>query len=354
MMDEECLSDVCRSIIHFVGKYGPEADAIRQMLLRDLCWKTGRLSALDRAKILAEMGCELLPPEVQGAFPPESFRPHEWRQLKAGARERKDVGIVTVIGTEMRSFLRVFHDSESIDAPHSRRGDFNYWEFQMDRADRGPMSIVATMVGRPRNVPCVIAVDHLLHAFDVGLMILVGVAAGPKDKVQLGDIVYAETVHDYEHKRLEWRKIFGGMGKSVELPRPLTVDVVDSVRSALQRFDVTSIGQSFMNLVKEMDRKDIPTSVVRVPDIHNGTILAGEKLIADGSLPRKRKTIDERIRAADQEDSGFAQACKAYGVPWCIFRGICDYADPNKGGKWQPIAALAAAVAAITFLRTAW
>ena len=92
-----------------------------------------------------------------------------------------------------------------------------------------------------------------------------------------------------------------------------------------------------------------------VPSLHNrATIAAGEKLFADGSLRRMCKSADQRIRAGDQEDSGFAQAAGSKTINWCIFRGICDYGDPGKGKHWQRIAALAAASAAVTFLKTVW
>ena len=37
-------------------------------------------------------------------------------------------------------------------------------------------------------------------------------------------------------------------------------------------------------------------------------------------------------------------------MPWAVFRGISDYADPKKGDKWQVAAAVAAAAAAKEFL----
>jgi nucleoside phosphorylase len=89
------------------------------------------------------------------------------------------------------------------------------------------------------------------------------------------------------------------------------------------------------------------------PSIHDGTIAAGEKLIADGSLKRWYR-IDQEVRAGAMEDSGFAQAAEANHVAWCIFRGISDYGDPTKGKEWQFACALAAAAAGITFLRELW
>ena len=48
-------------------------------------------------------------------------------------------------------------------------------------------------------------------------LVLVGIAAGPRGKVTLGDVVYADQVYDYEEHGLEvvrwWDSILGSEGK---------------------------------------------------------------------------------------------------------------------------------------------
>jgi len=356
MNSNEDLAESCRSMVHFVGKHADDDDqSVRDALLRDLCWKAQRVDPFDRAKVLAEVGYELLPRAVRSTFSSGRMRMDELRALRSGHKRKKDIGIVTALGKEMRMLLLALGRPDGLDREDERIGNFNYWYADVDRGGRPKLSVVTTMVGRPRNVPCAIAVDHLLRTFDVDLMLMVGIAAGPKDKVKLGDVVYGEGVYDYEHKRLELRDIIGKvLRKKVELPRPLWIDIEDVVRFALQRFEGKPMAETFAALLREIDSAQLPATEVGQPSVRNGTIGAGEKLIADGSLPRMRKIVDERIRAVDQEDSGFAQACKANGMPWCVFRGICDYGDPGKGDKWHAVASLAASVAAVSFLRTAW
>jgi nucleoside phosphorylase len=83
---------------------------------------------------------------------------------------------------------------------------------------------------------------------------------------------------------------------------------------------------------------------------HSGVILAGEKLIADGSLDEKRKEFHDRIRAAEMEGAGFARLCKEHDIPFLIFRGVSDYGTPEKDNLWQATSALAAATAVRVFL----
>ena len=82
-----------------------------------------------------------------------------------------------------------------------------------------------------------------------------------------------------------------------------------------------------------------------------GIVVAGEQLVADGSLPDTLEH-DDRIRSCEMEGSGFAQSCNEHKVQWCVFRGISDYGDPAKHDGWQRVAACTAALAVRLFLET--
>lgn len=139
-------------------------------------------------------------------------------------------------------------------------------------------------------------------------------------------------------------------------PRPKFVAPPKSIKVALERLNKTHCHSLFGVSLERVGRDFLPANFSKVsrPDIHDGTIVAGEKLIADGSLERMLRKVDERIRAGDMEDSGFAQVAEFKKIPWSIFRGISDYGDPRKENGWQFVAALGAACAAISFLQTAW
>ena len=85
-----------------------------------------------------------------------------------------------------------------------------------------------------------------------------------------------------------------------------------------------------------------------------GILVAGEELVADGSLPARAKSRDDRIVSYDMEGSGFAQACREAEIDWIVFRGISDLGDPRKKAKsdsiWQSTTAFMAGFAAREFL----
>jgi len=360
--DDENRLESCRSIAHFLSLYCERDNKsleIRDLLLRDLCWRASSLDPLDKAIVMAESSYSLLPKNIKAAFTEDSIGMSELGTLMASKKQRKDVGIITVVRPELRAVLSSLgRNTADLDLADKRSDGFLYWFADVDRYHGPPLSVVVTLVGEPRNVPCAIAVEHVLGDYDVDLLMLVGIAAGPREKVKLGDAVAAERVYDYEHVRLELFRLFGiPLVIPVRRPRPDYRNVDKEVQVALERYDGSQMQTFFRGLLSQSGTADLPNgmdSTSFLPDFHRGTIAAGEKLIADGTLSRMFRKIDQEIRAGDQEDNGFALAAEHKKIKWCIFRGIADYGDPTKAKNWQFVAALSAASAAITFLRSVW
>lgn len=336
-------SDSCKAIIHFIEMYYASDisnDSIRNALLEDLCSKAQSVTTSDRSAMLARAMYYSLPSRLRELYPEKNLGLAQLTQLPPPSRRRKSVGIITVIDTELEATLRIFEAG----APSYRDGEFEYWFSEIDGYNDSHLSIVISNVGQARNVPCAIAVDHLLSHFPSDLMMLIGIAAGPPAKVKLGDVVVAHRVYDYEHVRAEILQ-----KKKVKSPRPLFLELDPATRLDLNKFTEKKLRQKFDSVIRMLD-VSVPISEDG-PALHTGTVAAGEMLIADGSLDEMRVKVDNEIRAGDQEDSGFVQACRLSRVPWCIFRGISDYGDPEKDKTWQFAAALAAASAGYSFLK---
>lgn len=365
LQNQEATEYSCRALIYYLSKLDPEVSpAEREMLLRDLCWRAGHMEPLERAIVLTEAFYGFLPNEIRKSFPEASLKFSEFEQLRYKKRKRLDVGIVTVIGKELAALLTALGKHPDDRADVQIEG-FSYWFAEISRQIGPPLKVVITMVGEARNVPCAIAVDRLLSDFEIDIIALTGIAAGPRSKTDLGDVVYAEQVYDYEEYRLELVKWFGiptWIRKALARPKHIPTQKV--IKIALERMNLQPFEKLFKESLTRTSTDMLPKDYMKkyiigrekpkMPKIHDGTIVAGEKLIADGSLEKMRIMIDERIRAADMEDSGFSQAADIKGIPWCVFRGISDHADPHKENGWQFVAALAAACAALTFFKTSW
>lgn len=231
-------------------------------------------------------------------------------------------------------------------------GGVDIWLGRIPRRRQRPLTVVVTRVGKPRNVPMAMRVQTLMSFFDIGTLALMGISAGFEGKIALGDVVVADRVYDYEHVRSELP------GQTVvERPRPLILEVPLRVTSDLDLFEVHSMKNKYRELTRRQDLQKSPGGKGwKTPRLDRGTIAAGERLLADGSLSLMRERMDNRILAGNQEDSGFAQVAELAKVPWCIFRGISDYGDPAKpvSNEWHFAASLAAAAAGVSFFQYAY
>jgi nucleoside phosphorylase len=347
----------CRSILHFIDRLRAqkEPEAVKQAVLHDLCWRVIKVDPYSRANILANAWYQLLSNDLKAEHPTLWDSIRDLDRLPPQKREKKDVAIVAVIGKELQAVLRALGRLPDASADQKSQKS-SYWFSNIDRTNGPPLSAVATVVGEARNVPAALTVARLTNDFDLRLVMLIGIAAGVRGKVKLGDVVFAKQVHDYEGLRLEltrwpfwfWRRV-------VRRPRPKSWLVNQRILIPITQFNQTRMYNLWQGLMQNVSQEESPRAWQNAPlNFLDGTIAAGEKLIADGSLFRMYKGVDEDIRAGAMEDSGFVQAAEAADVPWCIFRGVSDFGDFTKNKEWHLGAALAAASAGITFLKDLW
>jgi nucleoside phosphorylase len=244
------------------------------------------------------------------------------------------------------------------DAPVNIVRGYRYWETDLLNQIRDePFNIVLTMVGHDRRVNCANACRTLFDNYEVGLCVLLGIAAGPQEKVDLGDVVVGEAVWDYEPMRLE---------KAGPRKRPDTFNIDKKLGRDIQYFDPDDTGwvdffrEKFAILKR---RAKVPLEIDEdwKPKFHSNIILSGDKLVADDSLEKKRNEYHEGMRALEMEASGFAPTCEECDVLWLVFRGISDFGNPETKDRkdpvtgsqkvWQKTAALSAATALVSFIQ---
>lgn len=247
--------------------------------------------------------------------------------------------------------LRALGLEENCEA--TTRGNDGYWFGSVhSKVANRPLSVVVTMVGEPKNNPCAAATVRFLSRFSVDVCLLVGISAGLRDKVKLGDAIVANEILYYEGERREP----GGPLKRTDRAYPPR-----AIKSDLQLYDAND--WSFYARLREsllsLDQQRLPRSDFTLdfhPRQHFSFIASGEDLIADGSLVEMRADYDERIRGAEMEGFGFATACASHvpPVPWAVFRGVADFGDRDKRDDWHFVASLSAGLMALDFLAHAY
>ena len=115
-----------------------------------------------------------------------------------------DVGIITIVSTEIQALLNIFHadinDWEEIGM--QRYYHASVFSEQVNRE----LSIVITSPKREGNTNCAITTTKFLYDWYPRIICLVGIGAGIRGKIRIGDVILPKKIHDYTVKKYERRK----------------------------------------------------------------------------------------------------------------------------------------------------
>lgn len=209
-------------------------------------------------------------------------------------------------------------------------------------ASRDGVRYAIAMVGAAGNVEAAVVMGALTEAVRPKAAVLVGMAAGVRGEVKLGDIVVGEAVLAYEFARATADGIvYAAKPYSVPDRRIRDAELLP-FRLANWTRNVVARAQG-SPMVAEWPLDEVESLEDWVPSVKRGVVLAGSKLIEDASLPDLARIVNGRARVAEMEGAGFAAACDEVAVPWLVVRGVADYGEPERRKHWQFPATFAAA-----------
>jgi nucleoside phosphorylase len=145
-----------------------------------------------------------------------------------------------------------------------------------------------------------------------------GIAAGIRGRVELGDVVIPEQIYYYESSKV----IAEG-----ELIAPMWKSTDARVRRAVSVFPVvTDLGGA---------------GAVRVNT--DCVIASGEKVVASDEFRIRLDSAHRKLAAIDMESYGVACAAERCGARFTVIKGISDFADASKNNDYNDVAARASA-----------
>ncbi|WP_328858105.1 hypothetical protein OG579_03425 [Williamsia herbipolensis] len=203
------------------------------------------------------------------------------------------------------------------------------------RAEHSGVSYAIAIIGDDGNVESAIAMGKLWSFVQFKAAIMVGMAAGVRGKTKLGDVVFGSTILAYEFQRMTETgpkyqpKVYSPAGRLLQ--RLPTLTQVSPDWSKNTTYDLLE-AVGFEGIADSEEEQLDPEWRTK---IHTGAILAGGKLIEDGSLPQMRDDLHARVLAAEMEGAGFAAVCDNERVPWVVVRGVADYGEPQRRKSWQ-------------------
>jgi len=338
----------CNVLIHLI-KDRPEMQ--RQLLFRDLASRLPEVRPEAKLALILDLLSEYAPEEVR-MYIKKKIRPD------ISPKPKGDIIFLTVKPRELMAAKCALEISQDKDEDGTFSG-YRFWQRSLEDSKTGcTRQIILTMVGVEGALNCSNACRTIASNLDVSIFILIGMAAGVRQKVDLGDIVFVQEIIDYEAARKE-------PNGDVKKPEPFKVN--RELRRDFQYFllkpDIcwNNLSSGIKLLKTDLGIPDMIDSKWR-PRILEGVMLSGAKLVADGTIPSMRKEFHEKCRILDMEGSGFADACEELHIPWLAFKGVADFGDPQSKDQsetkeadpkiWQGLASLAATTATINFLKS--
>ena len=266
-----------------------------------------------------------------------------------------DVGIITIIPTEIESLFEIMNISEQnlikINSP------FLYYKSKIfsEQCGREISLVVSFINGDAGNVEASICTTHFLQNWHPKLMCMVGISAGIEGKVKIGDVVTPSKIID------RTKKVYKA-GRYI--PRTENYNRTRVIEQMLKRYKIT-LEDFFLEcnkyILSDIKRAELVAKANGIDEsvysrelrLVDGSIASEDTLIRDSEFfVPITENVDEKCRGAEMEAVGFVKACRTEkeDFPWIIFRGISDMGDVKKSDDFQALAAKSASVALKLYL----
>jgi nucleoside phosphorylase len=247
------------------------------------------------------------------------------RAMLASSEAREadvDVAIITVLPEEYHAVLRKLENVRHVIEPDGRANVY-VWATGEIRSD-DPTSrhrLVVAMAGEAGEVSGALATKRTIDRWNPRDVLLVGIAGGVNDSVELGDVVVSSQIWGYEHGHLGSHYDTGGA--FFFLPAPALLKAARDLGPGWRRRIEVSA----------------PTARVR-SKVVEGRTASGDKVIESTNSNYFAESIRLQtfIISVDMEGAGAAAAVakdhESGGTTgFLMIRGISDLVEKNGGGR---------------------
>lgn len=215
---------------------------------------------------------------------------------------------------------------------HQELDDDNiYHTSSIELSDGSTRRVLATCLSHMGIAAAAAATASICVKFKPSLIVMTGICAGIKDRVNLGDILIADPSWDWGSGKLT---VSGGIAKFLSAPTQVALD--PSLRRKIQHVATSKLYEN--QIYASWDGTRPPAN----PRVHIGPVATGAVVLEDP------QTVD-LIKSQNRTTNGIEM--EAYGVMAAAFnsgpsrpkvlavKSVCDFADPEKNDNWQHYAA---------------
>lgn len=237
-----------------------------------------------------------------------------------------DVAILCALEEELKLVKKWI---EGLEEKILKNDEYPFWIGYLKKGDK-KLKVVISSSPHMGMVPAATLSTKLIYNFSPRYIVMTGIAAGIKGKVNMGDAVVAEYVWDY------------GAGKEI------VADGNNYHKNTIQQINIdTDVTNMVRRLALDTRKlKEIQDSFIgSAPDnifrLHMGAVASGSAVIANSSKIEEVKDQIRDVIAIEMEIFGVYYAAKWAERPrprFMAVKSICDFGDEEKSDDYHTYA----------------
>jgi nucleoside phosphorylase len=244
-----------------------------------------------------------------------------------------DIAIITALREpELEAVLDL--SAGWVEARHANDSTiYHVGAFERDGKRLKVVAAAAHQMGMPAAA---VLTMKVIGRFRPRYLMMVGIAAGIRGAVKIGDVLIADQCWDYGSGK---RRVVDG--KPVLLPDPKSIPLALDIKERFQH--IQAEGQVAFAVESRWRGKRPDDSRLRIVI---GPLASGASVVQDETAVEEIKVHSRKLSAIDMEAYGLMYAAENATKPRpsaVVLKGICDFADERKVDDWQKLAAFASA-----------
>lgn len=250
-----------------------------------------------------------------------NYKLYKYQHMDDTLLQKIDIGVITIVDEEAAAVREGF----GMNIAESIVVNDHYYDIGFFAVNGKNYKIVHHQCVRQGNTSMSIAALDVFKYFNPDRMVLLGIAGGIQDDINIGDVVIAEDVFYYDSRKEKEGGVVDRRLRSYVNSTRMNSQIVRyrSITSQLKEDDMFSYTKKFA--------------------LHVAPIGTGGAVISDSLSIIKQwlLSVHSKTSAVETEAAGFSEAIQDSlngKVDYLIIRGISDKADVAKDDKYRRIA----------------
>lgn len=248
-----------------------------------------------------------------------------------------DIGIVTALEhTELEAVLKLDCNWRKLTVD-----GFLYHLGEIQLTPESKVTVVSTASERMGVASASEMTARVCSQFRPKIMLMTGICAGIRGKVELGDLIVADYSWDWGAGKFDE----DGDGNLLFSPDPHQIPLDAQLRKQAKSYTTNC------DFMYEANKSFGDKTKKRVPEVHLAPMACGSQVLANESKVEEIKGVSRKLLAIEMESYGFLNVCNSMGILGMVCKSVCDFADREKDDGSQEYAAHVSAVFAYNFVK---